>query len=197
MKKRLPRLADDVLPKLEVPVRRLLESDRADLLDYYRRLSLADRTALFGFPLPDDKLAVYVNRLDFAADGHFAARGAASVLIGVSHCIIFDGQGVLNVHVAHGYRRRGIGTALGTELVRFGNGRGLGWLRSYFSKSDPIAASLARVLGMDLNFGIDRFYAEIPLAGRRMAIQLRQSQRARLDQHTASEAPEVAETATH
>jgi len=160
MKKRLPRLADDILPKLEVPVVRLVEADRPALLDYYRRLSLADRLALFGFPLPDDKLSLYVHRLNLESDGHVAARGAASLLIGVGHCVVFDNQGVLNLHVAHGYRRRGIGTAMGRELARFGAGRSLRWLRAYFSKNDPIAASLARRLGLELNFGLDRFYAE-------------------------------------
>lgn len=160
MKKRLPRLADDILPKLEVPVVRLVEADRPALLDYYRRLSLADRLALFGLPLPDDKLSLYVHRLNLESDGHVAARGAASVLIGVGHCVVFDNQGILNLHVAHGYRRRGIGTSMGRELARFGAGRSLRWLRAYFSKNDPIAASLARRLDFDLNFGLDRFYAE-------------------------------------
>ena len=163
MKKRLPRLADDVLPKLQVQVDRLTETDRAAVLAYYCRLSLADRAALLGLALPDDKLALYVNRLDFEAGGHYAARGAASVLIGVGHCTILDGQGVVTVHVAQGYRRRGIGSALGRELMRFGRVRSLGWLRSYFNKNDPIAAGLARGLGMALNFGIDRFYAEVAL----------------------------------
>jgi GNAT superfamily N-acetyltransferase len=195
MKKRLPRLADDVLPKLQVPVQRLVEDDRAALLDYYRRLSLTDRAALFGFPLPDDKLAVYVNRLDFAADGHFAARGAASVLIGVGHCIVFDGQGVLNVHVAHGYRRRGIGTALGGELTRFGRARALAWLRAYFNKTDPLAASLARALGMVLNFGLDRFYAELALEAPRGSVRRGMPAPLRRALQSADEQPEQAEAA--
>lgn len=193
MKKRLPRLADDVLPKLEVPVRRLMESDRPALLDYYRRLSLADRTALFGFPLPDDKLAIYVNRLNLDTDGHVAARGAASVLIGVGHCIVFDNQGVLNVHVAHGYRRRGIGTALGRELARFGANRSLRWLRAYFSKSDPIAASLARSLGLELNFGLDRFYAERALAKPGTAAQRHSPVKVERAIQSANDQPESAE----
>lgn len=195
MKKRLPRLADDVLPKLEVPVRRLVEGDRPALLDYYRRLSLADRASLFGFPLPDDKLAIYVNRLNLETDGHVAARGAASVLIGVGHCIVFDNQGVLNVHVAHGYRRRGIGTALGRELTRFGASRSLRWLRAYFSKSDPIAASLARGLGLELNFGLDRFYAELALARPASGGQRAASAKAARAIQSAHDQPEPAETA--
>ena len=163
MKKRLPRLPDDLLPKLHVPIRRLTAADRPALLDHYLGLSLAERTAQFGHPLSDEKLAGFTRRLDFEADGHFAALGAASVFIGVAHCLVFDGQGVVSVQVAQGYRRRGVGTALGAQLTYFGRTRALSWLRAYFSKGDPIAASLARACGMVLNFGIDRFYAEYRL----------------------------------
>jgi GNAT superfamily N-acetyltransferase len=164
MKKRLPRLPDDVLPKLQIPVRRLVSADRPAVLDYYRRLSMTDRAAHFGHPLSDDKLALYVHRLDFDADGHFAAIGAASVMVGVAHCAVFDGQGVASSHVALGYRRRGIGQHLGSTLIDFARSRGLNWLRAYFSKGDPIAAALARRCGLQLHVGLDRFYAEIRLA---------------------------------
>ena len=164
MRKRLPRLADDVLPKLLVPTRRLDASDRTALLAFYRRVSMSDRAAHFGHPLSDDKLAIYISKLDFEADGHFAAFGAASVMIGVAHCTVFDGQGVVLVHVAHGYRWRGIGERLGEMVVRFGRAQRLNWLRAYFRKDDAVAASLARRCGLALNVGIDRFYAELQLA---------------------------------
>lgn len=163
MKKRLPRLADDVLPKLLVPTRRLENSDRAALLSFYRQTSLSDRAAHFGHPLSDEKLAAYVKGLDFINHGHFAALGAASVIIGVAHCTVFDGQGVVSAHVAHGYRWRGIGERLGVLIVRFARTRELSWLRAYFRKEDAIAANLARRWGMQLNVGLDRFYAELRL----------------------------------
>ncbi|MBL8385195.1 MAG: GNAT family N-acetyltransferase [Burkholderiales bacterium] len=163
MRKRLPRLPDDVLPRLDVPVQRLSDADRQALLDYLRALSLSDRAAFFGHPLSDARVAAYAQRIDFSADAHFAARGAASLIIGVAHCRVIGGHGVVNVHVAHGYRRRGIGTALGAALTGFGRRRDLGRLRAYFDKADPIAAHLARALGMALKVGIDRFYAELPL----------------------------------
>lgn len=163
MRKRLPRLADDVLPKLLVPTRRLDAGDRPALLAFYRRVSMSDRAAHFGHPLSDDKLAIYISNLDFEADGHFAAYGAASVMIGVAHCTVFDGQGVILVHVAHGYRWRGIGERLGDMVIRFGRAQGLSWLRAYFRKDDAVAASLARRCGLVLNVGIDRFYAEMQL----------------------------------
>lgn len=175
MKKRLPRLPDDVLPKLAVPVRRLVESDRPAVLAYYRALPLAERAALFGHPLSDEGVARYVNRLNFATEGHYAALGAASVTIGVAHCLLFDGQGLISMHVAPGYRRRGIGTALTSHLASFGRATGLAWLRAYFSKNDPIAMRLARRVGMELVFGIDRFHAQLSLlpgqAGARDVIQ--------------------------
>ena len=164
MRKRLPRLADDVLPKLLVPTRRLENSDRPALLAFYRKTSLTDRAAHFGHPLSDDKLSAYVYGLDFVNHGHFAAMGAASVIVGVAHCTVFDGQGVVSAHVAHGYRWRGIGERLGELIVRFARSRELGWLRAYFRKEDAIAASLARRWGMHLNVGLDRFYAELRLS---------------------------------
>lgn len=163
MKKRLPRLADDILPKLTVPVRRLVEADRPALLGYYRALPLAERASLFGHPLSDEAVARFVQRLNFTVEGHYAATGAASVLIGVGHCLLFDGQGLISIHVAPGYRRRGIGAALATHLRCFGRATGLAWLRAYFSKSDPIAVRLARRCGMELVFGIDRFHAQMSL----------------------------------
>lgn len=163
MKKRLPRLPDDVLPKLAVPVRRLGEPDRGLLLAYYRALSLAERAALFGHPLSDEGVARYVNRLNFATEGHYAALGAASLIIGVAHCLLFDGQGLISIHVTPGYRRRGIGAALTAHLASFGRASGLAWLRAYFSKNDPIAMRLARSVGMELVFGIDRFHAQLSL----------------------------------
>ena len=163
MRKRLPRLADDVLPKLLVPTRRLESADRPALLAFYRKTSLCDRAAHFGHPLSDDKLATYVQSLDFVNHGHFAALGAASVIVGVAHCTVFDGQGVVSAHVAHGYRWRGIGERLGELIVRFARARELAWLRAYFRKEDAIAASLARRWGMHLNVGLDHFYAELRL----------------------------------
>lgn len=163
MRKRLPRLADDVLPKLLVPTRRLESADRPALLAFYRKTSLSDRAAHFGHPLSDDKLAAYVQGLDFVNHGHFAALGAASLIIGVAHCTVFDGQGVVSVHVAHGYRWRGIGARLGELTVRFARAHELAWLRAYFRKEDGVACSLARRCGMQLNVGLDRFYAELRL----------------------------------
>jgi GNAT superfamily N-acetyltransferase len=163
MKKRLPRLPDDVLPKLAVPVRRLAEADRPAVLAYYRALPLAERAALFGHPLSDEGVARYVNRLNFSTEGHYAALGAASVIIGVAHCLLFDGQGLVSIHVAQGYRRRGIGAALTSHLASFGRANSLAWLRAYFSKNDPIAMRLARTVGMELVFGIDRFHAQLSL----------------------------------
>ncbi len=175
MRKRLPRLADDVLPKLLVPTRRLENCDRPALLAFYRKTSLSDRAAHFGHPLSDDKLAAYVQGLDFVNHGHFAALGAASVIVGVAHCTVFDGQGVVSAHVAHGYRWRGIGERLGELIVRFARVHELSWLRAYFRKEDAIAASLAKRWGMHLNVGLDRFYAELklisPARGESMATQ--------------------------
>ena len=157
---RLSRLADDILPRLDVPIRRLGHADRSALIEFHRRLSPADRSAQFGHPLSDDRLALFVHRLNFEADGHFAALGAASLIIGVAHCTAFDGQAILSVQVASRYRRRGVGSALVREAMAYGHLRALAWTRAYFRKSDPIAAALARGCGMRLHVGLDRFHAE-------------------------------------
>ncbi len=161
MRKRLPRLPDDVLPKLPLVIRRLSADDRDALLHFYQRLSLFDRHAHFGHPLSDHWLARYVDRIDFDADGHFAALGAASLIIAVGHCIVLDGQGVLSIHVASGYRRRGLGTGLRCRLVGFGRQRSLRWLRAYFTAHDEVAAALARQGGMALSTGASRVHAEL------------------------------------
>ena len=161
MRKRLPRLPDDILPKLPLVIRRLTADDREALLHFYQRLSLFDRHAHFGHPLSDHWLARYVDRVDFGADGHFAALGAASVIIAVGHCIVLDGQGILSIHVASGYRRRGLGAGLRHRLVGFGGQRGLCWLRAYFMVHDEVAAALARQGGMTLISDAGRVHAEL------------------------------------
>lgn len=164
MKKRLPRLADDVLPKLPLQIRPLSRADSPALLDYYRHLPLRDRSAHFGHPLSDALLARYVDQLDFQSDGHFAALGAASLFIGVGHCMVVGGQGLLSIHVVRGYRRRGLGSGLRRQLIGFGRSRQLDWVRAYFSRHDDIATMLARGGGMEIQIDYDRFYAELSLA---------------------------------
>lgn len=164
MRKRLPRLPDDVLPKLPLVIRRLTADDRGQLLGFYQRLSLFDRHAHFGYPLSDYWLARYVERIDFDADGHFAALGAASLIIAVGHCIVLESQGVLSIHVANGYRRRGLGTGLRCRLVGFGRQRNLRWLRAYFTAHDEIAAELARQGGMSMSADASRVHAELLIA---------------------------------
>src|SRR5690242_11122879 len=68
-----------------VLVKTLSERDRRRVLRHFMVLDSSDRLLRFGSMLPDERVADYVNKLDFANDIVFGVVNGMFQLVGVGH----------------------------------------------------------------------------------------------------------------
>jgi RimJ/RimL family protein N-acetyltransferase len=82
------------------------------LVAHFLALTPADRRLRFGASLASERIAAYVDEIDFTRDAVFAAHDDRLAPIGVAHVAFTDEQAELGLSVSAGHRGCGVGSAL-------------------------------------------------------------------------------------
>lgn len=133
-----------------VAVQRLHEGARATLNAHFLALSPEDLRLRFGWSLAPERIAAYVERIDFDHDAVFGVHDDRLALVGVAHLAFSDGLAELGLSVLPAHRRRGIGSALIERAVTHARNRLVGRLFMHCLSENAPIMRIARQLDMDL-----------------------------------------------
>lgn len=151
---RNPRLsaapAEAMVGAMQIPVRELSTSDRAELERHFLALGAEDRRLRFGAPIGDATVRAYVKRIAFERDSVFGIADDHLRLLGVAHLARLPGAAELGISVVKSHRLRGVGGALMARAVMRARNQGLRTLFMHCLAENAAIMHLARKLGMDI-----------------------------------------------
>jgi GNAT superfamily N-acetyltransferase len=93
-------------------IQRLDARSRAALKSHFLALPAGDRRLRFGASLVPERVAAYVDEIDFDRDAVFAAHDDRLALVGVAHVAFTGEHAELGLSVLPGHRGSGVGGAL-------------------------------------------------------------------------------------
>lgn len=93
-------------------IQRLDVRSRASLVAHFVALPAVDRRLRFGASLAPERIAAYVDEIDFDRDAVFAAHDDRLALAGVAHVAFTGEQAELGLSVLPAHRDNGVGSAL-------------------------------------------------------------------------------------
>lgn len=106
-----------------VMVKQLAERDRRRMLKHFMALDDADRLLRFGTVLPDQQLAGYVNRIDFARDTVYGVYNKVFRLVAVGHLAFAPKE---QMSMASGTTDKERVAEFGVSVSRSARGLGIG-----------------------------------------------------------------------
>ncbi|MDP2004717.1 MAG: GNAT family N-acetyltransferase [Rubrivivax sp.] len=130
-----------------VPIRRLHEGHRAKVLRHLLALDGDDRVWRFGQRISDERVARYVDQIDFEHDHVFGTFDRKLELLTLGHLALdrAGGTGEFGVSVLARARGRGLGTQLFEHAVTHARNRGLQTLFLHLARDNtPMLAIVQR-----------------------------------------------------
>ena len=124
---------------------RLTADWRPAVLGHLLALSRDDRYGRFASPLPDDGIAAYVGRIDFAEDPCFATFGADGRIDGFIHLAVHGRVAELGASVLADRRRQGIARRLFRTALAHAGRAGIGEI--HLATGHPVARRICAGLG--------------------------------------------------
>ena len=135
---------------MQIPVRELSTTDRAELERHFLALAPEDRRLRFGAAIADATVRAYVKRIAFDRDSVFGVGDDNLRLLGVAHLARLPGAAELGISVLNSHRLRGVGGALMARAVMRARNLGLRTLFMHCLAENAAILHLARKLGMDI-----------------------------------------------
>ena len=133
-----------------VPVQRLAEASRPQLLQHFLSLGPEDVRLRFGVPISEEAIARYVERIDFDTDTVFGVHDEGLALAGVAHVGFNEELAELGLSVLPGRRGRGIGSALLARAADHVRNRFVTRLFMHCLAENDAILHIARKLGMTI-----------------------------------------------
>jgi RimJ/RimL family protein N-acetyltransferase len=132
-----------------VVVQQLSVESRSALLRHFEQLAPHDRHLRFGTALPNERIAVYVESIDFERDSVFGVYAEALELTGVAHlACAAPGMAELGLSVLAEHRQRGLGTALLQRAVTRARNLQIAELYMHCLAENSAVMHMARKAGM-------------------------------------------------
>jgi RimJ/RimL family protein N-acetyltransferase len=133
-----------------VPVQRLAETSRPQLLPHFLSLDPEDVRLRFGVPISGEAIARYVERIDFDTDAVFGVHDDELALAGIAHVGFTEDLAELGVSVLPAHRGRGVGTALLARAADHVRNRFVTRLFMHCLAENAAMLHVARKLGMTI-----------------------------------------------
>lgn len=118
--------------------------DRAALQAHFLALDSEDRRLRFGVTLRDERIAAYVDGIDFDADTVLGVHDYGGSLVGAAHLARTGRDGELGLSVLPACRNRGIGNALLCRAAQHARSVGLERLFMHCLAENGAVVHLAR-----------------------------------------------------
>lgn len=139
-----------------VPIRSLGPRHCQRLLDHLLALSADDRLLRFGYPASDERIAAYVDHIDFEHDQVFGVFDRGLHLIAQAH-LAFDtadasASAEFGVSVLPKTRGQGMGSLLFDHAVLLARNRGVRELRIHLLRQNKAMLAIVRRAGATVDF---------------------------------------------
>jgi GNAT superfamily N-acetyltransferase len=131
-------------------IQRLDARSRAALVAHFLALPAADRRLRFGASLAPERIAAYVDEIDFERDAVFAAHDDRLALVGVAHMAFTGEQAELGLSVLPGHRECGAGSALFERATTHARNRFVSSLFMHCLAENAPIMRMARRFDMDV-----------------------------------------------
>lgn len=136
--------------RLNIPVPRLGESSRPELVRHFLSLDAEDARLRFGSTLAALAIEEYVARIDFERDAVFGVHDEELLLIGAAHVAFTGDVAELGISVLGGHRERGVGGALLARASEHARNRFVNRLYVHCLAENTAMMRLARKLEMKI-----------------------------------------------
>lgn len=163
-----------------VPVKQLQERDRRRMMKHFLSLEKSDRLLRFGSNLPDELVAVYVNKIDFSRDMVYGVYNRFFHLVAVGHLAFApkekapgrhavttkDRVAEFGVSVARSMRGLGVGSKLFERAAIHCRNNDVDTLYMHCLSSNQTMMHIAKKAGMEIqrDYGEADAYLKLPLA---------------------------------
>jgi GNAT superfamily N-acetyltransferase len=131
-------------------IQRLDARSRAALVAHFLALPAGDRRLRFGASLAPERIAAYVEEIDFERDAVFAAHDDRLALVGVAHVAFAGKQAELGLSVLPGHRECGAGSALFERATTHARNRFVSSLFMHCLAENAPIMRMARRFDMDV-----------------------------------------------
>jgi GNAT superfamily N-acetyltransferase len=135
---------------MTIAVQRLGASARGALVTHFLALPADDRRLRFGSSLPPDRIAAYVDAIDFGRDAVFAVHDDRLRPVGVVHVAFGDDLAELGLSVLPAQRGLGIGGALFERAATHARNRDVRLLLMHCMAANGPIMRIARRSGMSI-----------------------------------------------
>jgi GNAT superfamily N-acetyltransferase len=135
---------------MSIPITRLNEASRPELLRHFLGLGPEDLRLRFGSALAPAGIEDYVNSIDFERDAAFGVHDEDLALAGVAHVAFTADMAELGVSVLPGHRGRGVGGALLARASEHARNRFVDRLYMHCLAENAAMMRLARRLEMTI-----------------------------------------------
>jgi GNAT superfamily N-acetyltransferase len=133
-----------------IPVQRLNEHARNDVVAHFLSLSAEDRRLRFGTPLSAEAITSYVDRIDFERDAAFAVHDDSLLVVGIAHVALSDDHAELGLSVLPAHRGRGVGSALFERGAQHARNRYVRTLFMHCLRENAAVVHIAQRFGMQI-----------------------------------------------
>ena len=133
-----------------IPVQRLNERGRNDVVAHFLSLSAEDRRLRFGTPLSAEAIASYVDRIDFERDAAFAVHDDSLLIVGIAHVALSNDHAELGLSVLPAHRGRGVGSALFERGAQHARNRLVRALFMHCLRENAAVVHIAQRFGMQI-----------------------------------------------
>jgi RimJ/RimL family protein N-acetyltransferase len=168
-----------------VLVKELGERDRRRMVKHFLALEPRDRLLRFGTMLPDEQVAAYVNRIDFARDMVFGVYNRLFTLVAVGHLAFAPKEADKNavtekeqvaefgVSVGKAARGMGVGTKLFERAAIHCRNSDVDTLYMHCLSSNATMMHIAKKAGMEIHrdYGEADAYLKLPPANPTSVLQ--------------------------
>jgi RimJ/RimL family protein N-acetyltransferase len=168
-----------------VLVKELSERDRRRMVKHFLALEPRDRLLRFGTMLPDEQVAAYVNRIDFARDNVFGVYNRLFTLVAVGHLAFAPAEPDKNavtekehvaefgVSVGKAARGMGVGTKLFERAAIHCRNNDVDTLYMHCLSSNATMMHIAKKAGMEIHrdYGEADAYLKLPPANPTSVLQ--------------------------
>lgn len=161
-------------PKRWVPIRTLHAGHRPKVLAHLQALNDEDRALRFGHAVSDERMAHYVDQIDFDRDRVFGTFNRRLDLLTLAHLALDREHGVaeFGVSVLPRARGRGLGTRLFAHAVTHARNRGVHTLFIHVARDNTPMMAIVQHAGALIDFEGGDATAELPLPGLTLGTQI-------------------------
>lgn len=157
-----------------VPIRALHAGHRPKVHAHLLALNDEDRALRFGHAISDERIAHYVDQIDFGRDHVFGTFDRRLALLTLAHLALDREHGVaeFGVSVLPRARGRGLGTRLFAHAVRHARNRGVHTLYIHVARDNTPMMAIVQHAGALIDFEGSDATAELPLPGHTLGTQI-------------------------